>query len=214
MSVIDEEERMSKKKKLDNPTSQALRGLVKGGIKNMKTKWIMVGQSMFGVWRDKLYEYWGYEKFDHYTEKELGVRKAVAMKIVKAYLFLENYEPEALKPEFLLRETGMIPDLDAISVLRGARDRKELSREDYAHLRRLVFDKASAASVVRSALKNIIAEKSAGDEDDDKVERTSSAIRKFKSAVYAFKIEAQIAGVKPELIKKAEELFRELVNEL
>lgn len=213
MSVIDEEERKDEIKKYDNPVSQQMRGLVRGGAKSLKTQWIMVGRTLVSIWRDRLFEYWGYEKFDHYATRELGMKKAVALKIIKSYLFLENYESQSLATDFAEREPSQVPELDAISALRSARERKELSREDYVYLRGLVFDKATPAANVRRIMKNRIAEVNRPDEEEAKAQYRSATIRRVSQALDAFKIQARhIEGLDPEIVKQAQELFNRLVN--
>lgn len=212
MSIIDEEERKYRHKKHDNVLSQELRVQVKSGTKDLKTQWVKVGQILFGIWRDKTYEYWGHEKFDHYTEKELGIKKALAMKMVKAYIFLEDWEPHTLKQGFFDRDPEKLPDLDAISVLRSARQHKEITREEYVKLRYMVLEKADQAADVRRAMKAMLAEKD--DEEEENVEAKKVAVlRKFKTALLVFKSEVRsLKGFQEGLIKKADDLFHEFAE--
>lgn len=216
MSVIDHEERISKLKKLDNPTSQELRVRCADGAKKFKTAWVEFGQALYAIWRDKLYEYWGYERFDQYTERELGLKKSMALKLVKTYCFIEQQEPQFLKDGFIDdREAVALPEMDAIHVLRLAKGKKELTREDYADLRRQVFDKGRNAALVRKDLVSLMKERKKVDPEEEREQRNAAAVRKLLNAIRSFQKDAQVLKlVKADLVKKAEELFKELEAEI
>jgi hypothetical protein len=201
---------------MNNPTSQELRSLVKGGVKNLKTQWIMAAQTMYSIHRDKLFEYWGYERFDHYVKAELGIKKALAMKMIKTYFFLENNEPQVLKPEFtVLIDTDKIPDMDAISLLRTIRARKNITREEYQYFRGMVFDKAASASDVRIALKNLISKNKKENPEEVRAAEEKKVITKLRSALGEFKSRARsFKSWRQDLIKKAEDLLNELNQEI
>jgi hypothetical protein len=215
MSVIDQEEKKSALKKMNNPTSQELRSLVKGGVKNLKTQWIQAAQTMYSIHRDKLFEYWGYEKFDHYVKAELGIKKALAMKMIKTYIFLENYEPHVLKPEFyVLLDTDKIPDMEVISVLRMIRFRDKITKDEYQYLRRIVFEKAVSASDLRLAFKNIMDKKKDENPEEVREAEKKKTIKQLNSLLSLFKIRAKnLRWCKEEIIKKAEDLYNALRNE-
>lgn len=216
MSVIDQEERISKLKKMDNPTSQELRVRAQDGAKDFKTIWLSFAQSLFAIHRDKLYEYWGYDKFDHYVERELGFKKSVAMKLVKTYNFVEQQEPQFLQENFIEeRDAVNLPEMDAIHVLRLAKGKKELTRQDYSELRHQVFEKGRQAGLVRKDLVTLMKERKPVDPDEERERRNEAAVRKLLNAIRSFQKDAEsLKLVKADLVKKAEELFRELEAEI
>ncbi|NTV29179.1 MAG: hypothetical protein HGA80_03755 [Candidatus Omnitrophica bacterium] len=216
MSIIDQEERISKLKKLDNATSKELRERVQAAAKGFKTSWVELAQSLYAIWRDKLFEYWGYEKFEHYVEREVGLKKAMALKLVKTYAFVEQQEPAYLKEEFHNeREAISVPELDAIHVLRLARNKKEVTKQDYQELRRQVFDKGRPAGLLRRDLTAIIKERKVVDPDEDREQRSAASVRRLLNAIRSFRKDAEtLKLVKADLVKKAEELFQELEAEI
>ncbi|MBF0569374.1 MAG: hypothetical protein HQL18_01175 [Candidatus Omnitrophica bacterium] len=216
MSIIDQEERVSKLKKLDNATSKELRDIAHTGAKDFKTAWLAFAQTLYAIWRDKLFEYWGYDRFDQYVERELGLKKSLALRLVKTYAFVEQQEPEYLKKEYLEeRNPASLPEVDAIHVLRLAKGKKELTRQDYSDLRRQVFDKGSPAAVVRKDLAVIMKERKQVDPDEERAQRSAAAVRKFLNAIRSFKKDAEtLKLIKANLVKKAEELFKELEAEI
>jgi hypothetical protein len=216
MSVIDQEERISRLKSLDNPTSKELRGQAQEGAKEFKTAWLSLAQVLFAIHRDKLYEYWGYDKFEHYVERELGFKKSIALKLVKTYCFVEQQEPQYLQSGFIQEHDAVsLPEMDAIHVLRLAKGKKELTRQDYSELRRQVFEKGRPAGLLRQDLTTLMKERKKVDPEEERERRNEAAVRKLLNAIRSFKKDAEsLKLIKADLVKKAEELFRELEAEI
>jgi len=216
MSVIDQEERISKLKKMDNPTSKELRVRASDGAKDFKRSWVSFAQTLNAIRTDKLYEYWGYEKFEHYTERELGLKKPMAIKLVKTYQFVEQQEPAFLQQEFADdREPLALPEIDAINVLRLARNRKELTKQDFQELRKQVFDKGRQAGLVRKDLTAMIKERKQVDPDQEREERNLATLRRLVNAIRSFRKDAEtLKLVRADILKKAEELGRDIEAEI
>jgi len=101
--------------------------------------------------------------------------------------------------------------LDAISVLRLAKSKKELTKDDYTELRKQVFDKGRAAGLVRKDLTMMMKERKKIDPDEEREQRNTAAVRRFMNAIRSFKKDAEaLKLIKSDLVKKADELFREL----
>ncbi|MBF0594233.1 MAG: hypothetical protein HQL22_04630 [Candidatus Omnitrophica bacterium] len=216
MSIIDQEERISKLKRMDNPTSKELRVRAAEGAKDFKASWVSFAQTLNSIRQDKLYEYWGYEKYEHYSERELGIKKAMALKLVKTYQFVEQQEPAYLKESFTEeREPAVLPELDAINVLRLAKNRKELTKQDFQDLRKQVFDKGCNAGLVRKDLMSMLKERKQVDPDEEREQRNIASLRRFLNAIRSFKKDAEaLKMVKADVLKKADELFRDLESQL
>ena len=214
--TLEHEERIIKLKQLDNLNSQEMRALVQDGAKEFKACWLKLSQALYGVHRDKLYEYWGYEKFEHYVEREVGIKKPMAFKLVKTYAFVEQNEPQCLKAEFFEeRASGNLPDFEAVNVLRMARNNKDLTKQDYQEIRKQVIDNGRNAALVRKDLTAMIKERKQVDPDEEREARNAAAVRRFLNAIRSFKKDADTLKLIPvHLVKKAEELFRELESEI
>ena len=216
MSIIDQEERKSKLKKLDNPTSRELRARVQVTAKDFKTSWVELAQALYAIWRDKLYEYWGYERFDHYVEREVGLQKSLALKLVNTYSFVEQQEPQFLKEGFLEnRDAAATPELDAIHVLRLARNKKELTKHDYADLHKQVFEKGKRAAVVRKELTVLMKERKPVNPEEERAQRSAACVRRLLNAMRSFKKDAEtLKLIRADVVQRAEELIRELEAEI
>jgi hypothetical protein len=108
-----------------------------------------------------------------------------------------------------------VPELDAIHVLRLARSRKEITKQDYQELRRQVFDKGRAAGLIRQDLTAIMKERKHLDPDEERAQRNAAAVRRLLSAIRSFKKDAEaLKLVKADILKKAEDLIEELQAEI
>ncbi len=200
----------------DNVLAEAIREELVDHAKAFKTSWMHLGQGLYSVWRDKMYFAWGYEKFEDYVVKELGLKKPLALKLVKTYFFVEQEEPAYLKKEFSeSREATVVPSYESLDVLRLARKRKELNRDDYVKLRKDIFEKGKEASEVRKDLTAIIKERKQVDPDEEREMRHQQSVKRFLNALKTFKqdmetlklMEADIVDEADELLKKLEEKY-------
>ncbi len=216
MAALEHEERAIKLKQLDNLNSQEMRALVQEGAKEFKASWLKLAQALFGVHRDKLYEYWGYENFEHYVEREVGIRKPMALKLVKTYAFVEQQEPQCLHADFFDgREAGVLPEFEAMNVLRQARAHKDLTKQDYQEIRKEVMDNGKNAALVRKDLTALIKERKQVDPDEEREARNTAAVRRFLNAIRSFKKDAETLKLIPaKIVNKAIELFKELESEI
>jgi hypothetical protein len=180
--------------------------------KTYKTSWIYLGQTLYTVWRDKTYYSWGHEKFEDYVVNELGMKKPLAMKLVKTYFFVEQEEPAYLKKEFSeTREAHVVPSYESLDVLRMARQNKDLNREDYVKLRKEVFEKGKEAGEVRKDLTAMIKERKQVDPDEERDRRHQQSIKKFMGALRTFKSDMESLKVgDPKLAEQAEDFLKKL----
>jgi len=197
-------------------TSELLRGQILDHSKSFKTSWVNLGQALYSVWRDKLYHVWGYDKFEHYTEREVGLQKQMSLKLLKTYLFLEQEEPSYLGKEFSeTREASQVPGYEAVNILRLAKQKKELLRDDYIKLRKDVFDKGKDAAVVRKDLAAIMRERKPIDPEEERDKRNEAAIKKLYNALDSFKKDMEVLKLIPDnIVGEAEELMTKLKEQL
>jgi len=217
MSVVDLS--ISKKKEEENKLeaiNDSIREEILAYSKDFKTSWLNLGRHLYAVWQDKLYHAWGYDKFEDYTEKELGIKKSLCLKLLKTYLFIEQDEPLYLEKDFgQEREAINVPGYDAMDALRLAKSKKELLAEDYAKLRSDVFDKGVDASVVRKDLASLMKERKPVDPEEERDRRNEAAIKKFINAIELFKKDMESLKLIPDnLVEQAKELKGQLEGQI
>ncbi|MCK5013258.1 MAG: hypothetical protein KAS66_05520 [Candidatus Omnitrophica bacterium] len=197
-------------------TSELLRSQILDYSKKFKTSWVNLGQALCSVWRDKLYYAWGYDRFEYYTEQEVGLPKQMSLKLLKTYFFLESEEPAYLKKEFSeTREAVQVPGYEAVNVLRLAKQKKELLRDDYVKLKKDVFDKGKDASLVRKDLVALMKERKPVDPEEERDKRNEAAIRKLYDALNSFKKDMEVLKLIPDnIINEASDLMSKLEGQL
>lgn len=197
-------------------TASRIREDLQQHAKSFKTSWVALGQGLYAVYKDKLFYGWGYDKFEYYVEKELGIRKPTAVKLLKNYFFLEQEEPAYLTENYSDgRDSHQVPGYDAIDVLRSARRKKELTQEDYYGLREKVFEKGKDAALIRKDLTALMKERKPVDPEEEKQKRNEVAVRKLLNAIRSFEKDMETLKLLPaKLIEDAKELMKKLEEEI
>lgn len=200
-----------KSKKLD-VTSNHMREKIVQDSKSFKTSWISLAQALYSVWRDKYYYGWGFEKFEDYIQQEVGLKNQLALKLLKTYVFLEQEEPSYLAKDFTEgREATCVPSYDAVNVLRMAKQKKELTKDDYTNLKKEIFENGKEAAVVRRDLTTMIKQRKEVDPDEERQARNDAAIRRLLNAIRSFKKDMETLKLAPaELVKEADHLLAKL----
>ena len=197
-------------------TDQILRDQILKHAKDFKTSWVKLGQSLFTVYNDKIYKLWGYEKFEYYVEKEIGISKQVAMKLLKTYYFLEHEEPAYLKTEYVAESVAAaVPNYETVNVLRLAQKNKELPTEDYQKLKSSVFAEGKAAPVIRKDLTTLLKQRKELDPDEEREKRNVAAVKRFLNAVRSFKKDVEVLKlVSGDILRQVEDLMTKLELEI
>ncbi|MCB9771081.1 MAG: hypothetical protein H6754_00815 [Candidatus Omnitrophica bacterium] len=210
------EQKQKEKKLKSSIAGDLIRDQLIEHSKVFKTAWLNLGQGLYPVYKDKLFTAWGFEKFEHYTEGELGVNKETATKLLKTYFFLEQDEPDYLKKDFSVdRDPAQVPGYDALNVLRLARASKELNKDDYAQLKEAVFEKGREASEVRKDLTGIMKERKKVDPDEEREKRNTAALKKLINALHTFQKDMEALKLAPpSLVEEVNSLMKKLAEEV
>lgn len=181
---------------------------------DFKRAWIPLAQSLYAIWKDKLYHAWGYEEFDQYVAEELGIKKSLAMKLIKTYFFIEQDEPSYLNNGSNDTEPAKTPSMDAMGVLRRAKGHKEITRQDYAKLRKDVFEKGRHEGLVAKELTAIIKERKQVDPSEEREKRATKSINNVVHALDIFTKEMNVIKLVPdEIVKESDDLRKRIERE-
>ncbi len=202
--------------KMKGLDESSLRYHILESAKSFKTSWVELGRSLYSVWKDKLYKEWGYSTMDAYTGKEIGIRKQTAMKLLKSYYFLEKEEPQYLKQDYVSSVDAVnVPGYESIDVLRLAKSKKGLDEEDYANLKKEIFEKGKDVREVRKDLTAMIRHREELDPQEAFAKKRLAIARRFLGTLKALKQELEISKLLPApLIKEAATLIKKLEEEL
>jgi hypothetical protein len=172
----------------------SVRFRVLDACRRFKTSWIEFGQALVAVQRDKLYREWGFLSFESYCVKELGIRQATALKLVRSYAFLESEEPRHLEPP----PGGKCPDLEAVNLLRLARRNRALDEQGYGRIRREVLEEARDPAEVRREIRFLIARSSPeAAPEAARADRRTQFLRRFARTLEEARTEASLARFLP-----------------
>lgn len=130
--------------------------------KRFKSSWVELGERLLQVNSRSLYREWGYESFADYCVQEIRIKKPTAEKLTLAYRFLEKREPEVLAQR---NELKPLPDFRSVDLLRQASEEKGFTDEEYADLRKCVFDDERSHPTVLKRFKEVTAAR--GEEPTD-----------------------------------------------
>ena len=197
-------------KKNESMIDNAIRERVLQFSREFKTSWIKLGQSLYTVWEDKLFHAWGHEKFEHYCKNEVGLKKEISLKLLKTYFFIEQEEPNYLKEDFAEdREPVKVPGFEEANVLRLARQKKELTKDDYNAIRKAIFEKGKDASGARKDLTQLMKERKEVDPDEERDLRQQAALRKLLNSLKLFKKDSEALKLLPDDILEEARGFME-----
>jgi hypothetical protein len=170
-------------------------------VKIFKTSWIRLGQVLYSVWKDKLYKDWGYEEFDSYTAKEIGIKKTTAFKLLKSYSFLENKEPRYLA-ESCSEEArpSKIPDYEAVDILRKTENNKNMEPEDYEKIRKYVLVDGKDVKEVKKDLVEMIKQNEQLLPAEERKRKRLVLVKRFIGQVKAIEKELKMLNMLPDNI--------------
>ena len=194
----------------------SLRHRVLESARDFKTSWIDLGRLLYQVWKEKLYRQWGYTMFESYTAREIGIRKETALKLLKSYGYLEKEAPGFLAGDYWGGAgASTVPTVDAIDVLRRARERKGMDERDYTDLKHKVLEKGLDAGEARKDLTRIIREREEDEPEEARKKKRLAVVRRFIGTLKSLRREADLLHLLPgPLIKETDRLIHRLEKEL
>ncbi len=195
---------------------EEIRGKTLQTAKSYKASWIELGRYLQVIYKDKFYKTWGFLAFETYCKKELGMKEAMASKIIKSFSFLEMEEPKLTKPEYFEKEEAQpVPDLDALNTLRLAKNNKNIPQEDYAEIRDSVLEKGAGPQEIRAKVKKIIEDVQDTESAEFKKTKRNSILKRTVTALNSVQRECRENKLLPDyLIKQISELALKLEDQI
>lgn len=198
--------------KLEDMQPDTMRHYVLTRAKDFKTSWIELGRALYAIWNDRLYRDWGFNTFEGYTAKEIGIRKNTALKLVRSYMFLEKEESWCLDQDKQAdMPASQVPSYEAVNVLRQAKDNKNIEPADYDTLKSSVFEGGKDHLEVKKDLTAMIKRREELDPEEERTERRRKVVRRFISSLKSAKTEMSSLKLLPKtLIEQAEDLINKI----
>jgi hypothetical protein len=187
--------------KMNGMDETSMRYHVLESAKNFKLSWIELGRSLYTVWRDKMYKSWGYTEFDTFTAKEIGIKKPTAMKLLRSYYFIEKEEPQLLKNDNSLpRDVAVIPNYEAVDVLRIAKENKGLGEDDYQRIKKEVFEGGRDFREVKKDLTALIRQRDDLPPEEAWEKKRLASIKRCLGTLKSLKEELKVSKILPAQI--------------
>lgn len=198
--------------KMQAHSDDSMRYRILESAKMFKSSWIDLGQALYSAWKDKLYKSWGYQQFETYSVKELGIRKQTALKLLRSYFFLEKEEPAFLKKEVLESlEASNVPNYESVDVLRSAKSRKILDEHDYSRLKKDILENGKDYREVKKSLTELIRQRNELEPDQAREQKRQVSLKRLVGLLRSVKREAEAAKFLPEpVLKDAENLIKKI----
>lgn len=202
--------------KMHDVEEGSIRHRVLQNVKNFKTSWIELGQTLYTVWKDKLYKDWGFMTFDAYTAKETGIRKQTALKLLKSYYFLEKEEPAYLKKDYSDDlAAAKMPSYESVNVLRLAKNNKTVDDKDYAHLKKEILEMGRDEREVKKDLTSLIRQREELDPEEARQKRRVAAVRRLLGTLRTLKTELETSKMLPvNILKETSGLIAKIEAEI
>jgi len=202
--------------KMSSVPEDSIRHRILKSAKSFKSSWIDLGQALYTVWKDKAYKEWGYITFEAYTSKEIGIRKATAVKLLKSYYFLEQEEPSYVqKGQDDATSPAALPTYESVNLLRMAKSKNAIDKSDYAHLKRDVLDNGKDVSLVKKDLTSMIRQREELEPEEARRKKRAAVIKRLISSLKTLKTDIEVTKILPAaLIAEINALIKKVEGEL
>jgi hypothetical protein len=123
-----------------DPNSQRYR--VMAALRQFRASWVELGRQLNEVVYGGDYKEWGYDDFEVYGARELGLKKPTVQKLMVSYNYMKKFEGKLLQHHEDGTETPAetVPDYQTVALLDRVRRKDELPAEQIDELHRRAFD--------------------------------------------------------------------------
>lgn len=128
--------------KLERLQPGSLRHRVMTALRQFRASWVELGRLLNEVVYGGDYKEWGYDDFEVYCARELGLKKPTVQKLMISYNYMKKYESGRLDARDDSRREEPppeIPDFQTVELLERVRSRNELPEERMSELHRRAF---------------------------------------------------------------------------
>ncbi len=202
--------------KMSGMDTESLRFQILQNAKSFKTSWIDLGQALYSVWKDKIFKDWGFLTFDAYTAKEIGIRKNTALKLLKTYYFLEKEEPHLIDKDYVkTKDAAEVPTYESVDVLRLAKKKQLLDKEDYTRFKRDVLENGRDGREVKKDLTALMRQREELEPEEARRKKREATIKRLLTTLRGLKTEIEMTKVLPsDVLKQTKMLIDRIEAEI
>ncbi|MCD8140471.1 MAG: hypothetical protein LUE17_11960 [Planctomycetaceae bacterium] len=148
----------------------SLRHQVMTALRQFRASWVELGRLLNDVVYGGDYKEWGYDDFEVYCARELGLKKPTVQKLMVSYNYMRKYEGQRLEAfeEEPRQAPPEIPDFQTVELLDRVRRRDEMPEEKIDELHRRAFDGESEEPEFRKELRQYLRPQISEEEMNDR----------------------------------------------
>lgn len=130
--------------RLDKLQPGSLRHQVMTALRQFRASWIELGRLLNEVVYGGDYKEWGYDDFEVYCARELGLKKPTVQKLMVSYNYMKKYESKRLHDyednKEAVAAAPEIPDFQTVELLDRVRRLDEMPDDKVSELHRRAFE--------------------------------------------------------------------------
>ncbi len=137
----------------------SLRHQVMAALRQFRASWVELGRLLNEVVYGGDYKEWGYDDFEVYCARELGLKKPTVQKLMTSYNYMKKYEDKRLhdfEDDREKSEPAGIPDFQTVELLDRVRRRNDAPEEKIEELHRRAFAGESEEPELRKELRQFL----------------------------------------------------------
>lgn len=145
--------------RLDKLQPGSLRHQVMTALRQFRASWVELGRLLNEVVYGGDYKEWGYDDFEVYCARELGLKKPTVQKLMVSYNYMKKYESKRLhdfEDDSEKAPASEIPDFQTVELLDRVRRREELPEDQINELHRRAFTGESEEPELRKELRQCL----------------------------------------------------------
>lgn len=137
---------------LEGLSPESVRYQVLVSLRKFRSSWVELGRLLTDIAYGGDYKEWGYEDFEIYCARELGLKKPTVKKLMVSYNYMKSYAPERLEKRE--EDTGYdVPDFQTVELLKKTRERDDIEEGEKEELHRMAFEGTNDEGVLRKEIR-------------------------------------------------------------
>lgn len=144
--------------RLDQLEPGTLRHQVMAALRAFRASWVELGRLLNEVVYGGDYKEWGYDDFEVYCARELGLKKPTVQKLMVSYNYMKKYESKRLHDyeDGSDKVAAEIPDFQTVELLDRIRRREDAPDEKINELHRRAFAGDVEEPELRKELRQVL----------------------------------------------------------
>lgn len=142
-------------RKLEGLDPESLRSRVLVSLRRFRSSWVELGRLLTEVAYGGDYKEWGYDDFEVYCARELGLKRPTVQKLMVSYNYMRSHEPDRLARAAAPDDTeaASVPDYQTVELLHRARQREAIPETEMAALHRAAFEEEEEETDLRKRIR-------------------------------------------------------------